>query len=148
MKRETKGMEAGSIYSPLTDSSEKEKKRRSRKKKKKKKKHETVPLKFCPTCSNCLLVENVHSQLRFFCQTCPYIEAIKYMIVEKTYMKKKEVDDVLGGEDAWKNADKTEALCPKCENREAYYTQLQTRSADEPMTTFYRCVDCHFQWKE
>ena len=26
----------------------------------------------------------------------------------------------------------------KCENREAYFRQLQIRSADEPMTTFYK----------
>ena len=26
----------------------------------------------------------------------------------------------------------------KCENREAYFRQVQIRSADEPMTTFYK----------
>lgn len=26
----------------------------------------------------------------------------------------------------------------KCDNREAYFRQVQIRSADEPMTTFYK----------
>lgn len=50
----------------------------------------------------------------------------------------KEVDDILGGAAAWENADCTDATCPKCDNRRAYYYQVQTRSADEPMSTFYR----------
>lgn len=29
--------------------------------------------------------------------------------------------------------------CPKCEHPRAYFMQIQTRSADEPMTTFYKC---------
>ncbi|GAB5360728.1 hypothetical protein AAMO2058_000652300 [Amorphochlora amoebiformis] len=111
-------------------------------------KTKTAGMKFCPTCSNFLLIEEMRGKYRYFCQTCPYIDDIKSTLRDRTYMKKKEVDDVLGGEDAWKNADKCQALCPKCKNMTAYYTQLQTRSADEPMTTFYRCTECHFQWKE
>jgi DNA-directed RNA polymerase III subunit RPC11 len=63
-------------------------------------------------------------------------------------MTRKEVDDVLGGEDAWKHADSTTATCPKCDNDRAYFYQLQIRSADEPMTTFYRCTACTHQWRE
>ena len=40
------------------------------------------------------------------------------------------------------------ANCPKCTNRRAYYQQLQIRSADEPMTTFYKCTECGFRWRE
>ena len=56
----------------------------------------------------------------------------------------------MGGEEAWKNADSMEEQCTKegCTNRKAYFFQLQTRSADEPMTTFYRCTECAHQWKE
>jgi Transcription factor S-II (TFIIS) len=38
--------------------------------------------------------------------------------------------------------------CPKCDHQKAYFVQLQTRSADEPMTIFYCCVSCSFKWKE
>ena len=63
-------------------------------------------------------------------------------------MVRKVADDVLGGDDAWKHAEQTEAACPDCGHRRAYYTQVQTRSADEPMTIFYRCTACKHHWKE
>ena len=47
---------------------------------------------------------------RFFCQTCPYVHNITRKISRTTVLKRKEVDDVLGGEDAWKNVDQTEGL--------------------------------------
>ena len=40
------------------------------------------------------------------------------------------------------------ARCPKCAHDRAYFRQLQTRSADEPMTTFYKCVSCGKEWKD
>ena len=71
----------------------------------------------------------------------------------------KEVDDVLGGEEAWCNVDATAgarcwrrsahvsreltprvaaAVCPKCSHNKAFFMQVQIRSGDEPMTTFYK----------
>jgi len=37
--------------------------------------------------------------------------------------------------------------CGKCKSRECTYYQLQTRSADEPMTTFVTCTNCGQRWK-
>ena len=37
--------------------------------------------------------------------------------------------------------------CKKCKQRKSVTWQLQTRSADEPMTTFVRCVNCGFTFK-
>lgn len=61
-------------------------------------------------------------------------------------LERKEVDDVLGGEGAWDNVDNTAAQCPleDCGGERAYFFQLQIRSADEPMTTFYKVCFCHF----
>ncbi|KAK6052959.1 transcription factor S-II [Cooperia oncophora] len=44
----------------------------------------------------------------------------------------------------------TNERCPKCSNDRAYFMQIQTRSADEPMTIFYRCAnaDCGHRWKD
>jgi DNA-directed RNA polymerase III subunit RPC11 len=86
-------------------------------------------------------------------------------------MKRKEVDDVMGGEGAWDNVDQTEAQCPNdaCEGQRAYFYMVQIRSADEPMTTFFKvrfnypkhrptdiiyvnmsfkCTTCGHKWKE
>ena len=38
-------------------------------------------------------------------------------------------------------------LCTKCKQRKTHYYQLQTRSADEPMTTFVHCLNCDNRWK-
>jgi transcription elongation factor S-II len=37
--------------------------------------------------------------------------------------------------------------CHKCKSRECTYYQMQTRSADEPMTTFVTCIKCGNRWK-
>ena len=39
-------------------------------------------------------------------------------------------------------------LCKRCHKRECTYYELQTRSADEPMTIFITCLNCGKHWKE
>lgn len=37
--------------------------------------------------------------------------------------------------------------CRKCRSKKCTYYALQTRSADEPMTTFVTCLNCGCRWK-
>ncbi|DBA94141.1 TPA: transcription elongation factor TFIIS, variant 2 [Trebouxia sp. C0004] len=37
--------------------------------------------------------------------------------------------------------------CGKCKQKKCVYYQMQTRSADEPMTTFVTCTVCDHRWK-
>lgn len=37
--------------------------------------------------------------------------------------------------------------CRKCHSNKCSYYQMQTRSADEPMTTFVTCIECANRWK-
>jgi len=52
-----------------------------------------------------------------------------------------------------KYADKPQVIddgvfkCGKCKTYKTSYYQLQTRSADEPMTTFVNCINCGNKWK-
>lgn len=39
-------------------------------------------------------------------------------------------------------------VCRQCKSRKTSYTELQTRSADEPMTVFAVCHDCGKRWKQ
>uniref|UniRef100_A0A182JQ89 DNA-directed RNA polymerase subunit n=1 Tax=Anopheles christyi TaxID=43041 RepID=A0A182JQ89_9DIPT len=107
-------------------------------------------LMFCPTCGNLLLVEESTDSLRFSCNTCPYICKIRRTISSRIYPKLKEVDHVMGGSAAWENVDSTDAVCPSCAHDRAYFMQMQTRSADEPMTTFYKCCNqtCGHNWRD
>jgi len=38
--------------------------------------------------------------------------------------------------------------CPRCSKQETIFYQMQTRSADEPMTINVQCVLCHHAWNE
>ena len=38
--------------------------------------------------------------------------------------------------------------CGRCKSRECTYYELQTRSADEAMTTFITCLNCGNRWKQ
>ena len=40
-----------------------------------------------------------------------------------------------------------EFKCYKCKKRKCTYYEMQTRSADEPMTTFVTCLNCGNRWK-
>ena len=43
---------------------------------------------------------------------------------------------------------KVKTRCPKCGYHQAYYWEVQTRSADEPATGFFKCVRCGYVWRE
>lgn len=38
--------------------------------------------------------------------------------------------------------------CGKCKSNKVTYTQMQTRSMDEPVTIFYHCENCQNRWKQ
>ena len=44
-------------------------------------------------------------------------------------------------------ATSTEFTCFKCKKKKCSYYQQQTRSADEPITTFMSCLNCGNSWK-
>ncbi|KIY96363.1 DNA-directed RNA polymerase III subunit C11 [Monoraphidium neglectum] len=108
---------------------------------------------FCPTCGNMLLVEleGTTSGLRYFCQTCPYVFDIQHTIRRRSKLTPKKVEDLFDETKMWANAQKTTStVCPACRNNEAYFYEMQTRSADEPATVFLRCCNnnCKKVWSE
>eukprot|EP00826_Nyctotherus_ovalis_P054175 TRINITY_DN7083_c0_g1_i21.p2 TRINITY_DN7083_c0_g1~~TRINITY_DN7083_c0_g1_i21.p2 ORF type:complete len:107 (-),score=33.28 TRINITY_DN7083_c0_g1_i21:53-373(-) len=94
----------------------------------------TSQMSFCPTCASLLLIEEAVGSFRFYCRLCPYVYYIARKIVSVTACERKQVDDILGGSGAWKDAPQTNAVCGKCGFGKAFCFQMQTRSADEPMT--------------
>jgi transcription elongation factor S-II len=85
------------------------------------------------------------------------IPAERFVVMSHEELKsaeQKKVDDKLQYENM-KNAQVpmaeksiSDALkCGKCGQRKVSYSQAQTRSADEPMTTFCECTVCGNRWK-
>ncbi|GMH56409.1 hypothetical protein TL16_g02128 [Triparma laevis f. inornata] len=103
---------------------------------------------FCPICANLLMVDGTTggTTSSFICSTCPYKNSIASKRRNRIKLKSKKLDDVLGGAGAWENVDKTSAVCPQCAHGEAFFMQIQIRSADEPMSVFYKCEKCSHQW--
>jgi len=60
-------------------------------------------------------------------------------------IKQQNLHDALGAEEQQAETDAFQ--CSKCKQRKCRYRQAQTRSADEPMTTFVTCVNCNNRWK-
>tara|TARA_B100000768_G_C11282289_1_gene379366 strand:- start:4703 stop:5125 length:423 start_codon:yes stop_codon:yes gene_type:complete len=59
---------------------------------------------------------------------------LKSKNLEKIVVKQLEADDGM-------------FKCNKCKSMKTVYYQMQTRSADEPMTTFVTCTNCYTKWK-
>ncbi len=101
-------------------------------------------MKFCPKCEARLRIDSSDSE--FICPKCGYSEKGK-----KTT---KQIENESGSTiNVLDEKEKTESLpvikieCGKCGHNEAVWWMLQTRSADEPTTQFYRCVKCSFTWR-
>jgi transcription factor S len=69
---------------------------------------------------------------------------------KKQELKKKVSHDVslkvMDG-DAIEALPTTSIECPECKNSTAFWWMLQTRSADEATTQFYRCTKCNHTWR-
>eukprot|EP00249_Psilotum_nudum_P021974 c28324_g1_i1 orf=198-1196(+) len=65
--------------------------------------------------------------------------------VQNKMIKEKALFECERGQN--RQASTNQFKCGKCGERECTYYQLQTRSADEPMTTFVTCVKCNNRWK-
>lgn len=102
---------------------------------------------FCPQCGNLLIIEVHDCQHAFSCRTCPYVYKLDTSLRKRTEFATKKEDHILNNEDEMKFANICEKRC-KCGCMQAAYYQMQTRSADEPMTIFYRCIECKETWRE
>nr|AIE96968.1 Transcription elongation factor TFIIS/Cofactor of enhancer-binding protein Sp1 [uncultured marine group II/III euryarchaeote AD1000_88_G11] len=64
---------------------------------------------------------------------------------EEIIQKKIKIDENMYETNMSSSTD--EFKCYKCKRRKCTYYQMQTRSADEPMTTFVTCLNCGANWK-
>jgi len=100
-------------------------------------------MKFCPNCE--VRLKKTDTGLR--CTKCDYTEG--GATTTKQVEEEKEVSEfnVLEKSDGQETLPTIKIDCEKCGHDQAVWWMLQTRSADEPTTQFYRCVKCNFTWR-
>jgi transcription elongation factor S-II len=94
-----------------------------------------------PDVSAAVLTGNIKSQEIAFMthqEICP--EKWKKLIEDKKVRDKQKYEPNI-------EASTDNFTCNKCKSKKCTYYQLQTRSADEPMTTFVTCLECGKRWK-
>lgn len=87
----------------------------------------------------------VSSKSGSVCRSCG-AKVDKHVKVKITTKSQKE--DMVVIEDNTPDLPTTNKECKKCGSKEAYYWLIQTRSADEPPTQFFRCTVCRHTWRE
>ena len=105
-------------------------------------------MEFCPDCE-VRLKKNDKGSL--YCPECNYVK-------NKTDKPAKEKSEGINAEflvmeeSDLKQAKGLESTikidCKKCHHQEGVWWSLQTRSADEPETRFYRCTKCNYTWRD
>lgn len=102
-------------------------------------------MEFCPKCESLLTPTKDKGKLVLVCSGCGYKKTGgNVKIVEKTEGLKK----VEAIEKQTSTMPVTDAECPKCGHKKAYFRSEQTRAADEPETLFFTCVKCGKTWRD
>ena len=106
-------------------------------------------MEFC-SCGGLMIPQKKGSKIVLVCRKCGKKKTSK----EKKFKIKVSSEKAKGKIivlDSKKKIDvlpKTDAVCPKCECKEAFWWMQQMRAADEAPTRFYRCVKCGHVWRE
>ncbi|MDH7555340.1 MAG: transcription factor S [Candidatus Methanosuratincola sp.] len=107
-------------------------------------------MEFCPNC-NCILLEDRRRKV-LVCRKCKFEKSIGVESSQRfvEVLERKSETVIVKDNDPSKERTLpiTKAECKRCGNMEAYYWMMQTRSADEPSTRFYRCTKCGTTWRE
>ncbi|KAI4158353.1 MAG: hypothetical protein LQ342_007522 [Letrouitia transgressa] len=81
---------------------------------------------------------------RFVVMTHEELRSAEQKAQDREYEKENEKNAEIG---QLKRSISSSLECGKCKQRKVSYSQAQTRSADEPMTTFCECTVCGNRWK-
>ncbi len=100
-------------------------------------------MKFCPNCE--VKLKKGDSGLQ--CPKCDYVEGKETNQTKKIIQEHESQFNVLAENETVETLPTIKIECEKCGNDEAVWWMLQTRSADEPTTQFYRCSKCRYTWR-
>lgn len=100
-------------------------------------------MKFCPKCE--VKLKKGDSGLQ--CPKCGYSESQEEKQTKKVDEPVEESILAFEGNEGEESHPTIKIECEKCGHDEAIWWMLQTRSADEPTTQFYRCTKCSYTWR-
>ena len=100
-------------------------------------------MEFCPKCG-CVLVMKAKNP---GCPRCKYSSKGKLKIESSEKIEIKPEIGVISDKDTDVFPVIT-TVCPKCNNKEAYFWTSQTRAGDEGETKFYKCTKCKNTWRD
>jgi transcription factor S len=99
---------------------------------------------FCPNCKRLMRPDRPQGVWR--CSACGTTAPLgRGVEVGKSTPQSRTVDVV---DSKTVTLPKTEELCAKCGNGEAYWVLRQTRGSDEPETRIFECTKCGYKWRE
>jgi len=105
-------------------------------------------MQFCPKCASALLPTKRQKAIVLSCPKCGYESRQSDRIVQKLEQQKERVVIIGREEEKIRTLPKTKVECRKCGHKEAFYWLVQTRSAEESSTQFFRCTSCGTTWRE
>ncbi|MBI4145159.1 transcription factor S [Candidatus Woesearchaeota archaeon] len=100
---------------------------------------------FCPKCGSILMPKNIGGKRVLGC-SCGYKAEGDVTIKEEVKHVKKEVHVLENENDP--TLPLADYACKKCGHPKCFFWELQTRSADEAPTRFYKCEKCKHTWRE
>ena len=109
-------------------------------------------MKFCPNCETRMRLKFDDNLI--LCPKCGFsvnggntINMNSSISASTTTVQKQNALRVMDGENNVEILPTINIDCPKCSNNSAVWWMLQTRSADEATTQFYRCTKCNHTWR-
>ncbi len=105
-------------------------------------------MEFCDSCGLVLIAKKEGSKSFLVCRKCGYKSKDYKPLEIREKVQKAPMEEVIVIEKSEEALPKTKTVCPKCQNKEAFWWIQQTRSADEAPTLFLRCTKCKHSWRE
>ncbi len=100
-------------------------------------------MRFCPKCE--VKLKKADSGLQ--CPQCSHSEGQEVKQTKKVDEPVEESILAFEENEGEESNPTVKIECEKCGHDEAVWWMLQTRSADEPTTQFYRCTKCKYTWR-